>query len=203
MIVPYNTNGQAYLDLSTIAPGFAPRYNPIGFSSPGPGPIDGIVGFPIFVNLPDGTGQTDQSEQTQPVEQVQPAAPADRYATVITGTCAEPGDQVDESIGVYTPRGDRLGLPTALIAESGGGSIGVALDDLFASPHAIIVVTPADGQGDQVACGDLGTVADFDGVAVIGLHPAQGSEMAGIAYLATDQNTGRTLVSIFLSEGLG
>jgi len=45
--------------------------------------------------------------------------------------------------------------------------------------------------------------ADAGHPAVIGLRPAQGSELGGIAYLATDQSTGQTMVSIFLSEGLG
>jgi hypothetical protein len=208
VIVPFNTSGQAYLDTSTIDGAFAPQRNPIPFNSPGPGPIDGIVGFPIFVNLPTGdgsgqSGQAEQTEQNQPVEQPQQAAPADRYAFIITGTCADPGETLDGRISVYAPEGDLVGLPTALIAESGGGSFDVTLDDLFASPHAVTVVTPSDGQGTDVACGDLGTVADDDAVAVIGLRPAEDSAMGGIAYLATDQSTGGIVVSIFLSEGLG
>jgi hypothetical protein len=229
VLLPYNTRGQATLDMSTIAPGYAPRQNPIFFTSPGPGPVDGIVGHPFFVNVATGGGgdqseqpdqtnqpeQTDQTEQSdqsgdsgqtdqsQPDPQPEQAAPADRYAFIITGTCADPGETLDGRIDVYAPTGDPLGLPTALIAESGGGSFDVALDDLFASPHAVFVVTPSDGQGTDVACGDLGTVADDDGVAVIGLRPAAGSEMGGIAYLATDESTGETMVSIFLSEGLG
>jgi hypothetical protein len=178
--------------------------NTIGIQTPGPGRIDGIVGLPIFVNLPTGGGgdQSGQTDQSQPVQQ-QPATPADRYAFIMTGTCADPGTTLDGRIDVFTPRGDPLGLPTALIAESGGGSFAVALDDLFVSLHAVFVVTPSDGQGTDVACGDLGTVADDDGVAVIGLRPAEGSELGGIAYLATDQGTGGIVISIFLSEGLG
>lgn len=202
IFIPLSIRGEAYLDTGTIDGAFAPRMNPIPFGSPGPGRIDGIVGFPIFVNLL--TGNAGQTDQTQPVEQPQQqAAPADRYAFIITGSCAEPGETLDGRIDVYIPQGDPLGLPTAIVAESGGGPIAVALDDLFASPHAVIVVTPSDGQGTDVACGDLGTVADDDGIAVIGLHPAQGSEIGGIAYLATDPSTGQVLLSIFLAAGLG
>ena len=77
VIVPFSTSGQAYLVTSTIDGAFAPQRNPISFNSPDPGPIDGIVGFPIFVNLPTGgsgqAGQTGETDQTLPVQQPQQA----------------------------------------------------------------------------------------------------------------------------------
>ncbi len=142
IFIPLNTTGQAYLDTGTVDGAFAPQRNPIGFSTPGPGPIDGIVGFPIFVNLPTGgSGQTDQTAQTQPVEQ--PAGGSGRpLRVVITGTCAEPGSGARRiDIGVYTPQGDPLGLPTALIAESGGGSIDC-------SPGRSVRLAPRDYRDD-------------------------------------------------------
>lgn len=211
VITPFDIDGLVYLDPSTIAAGFAPQMNPMNFNSPPPGPPDGIVSAPIFVNLPTGGGEGEVAIEQEPVqetEQIDPiqpqTGPADRLASVSSGTCGDIGAPAADPIAVYAPQGDPIGLPTALIAETGGGVIPVALDDLFASPHAILIVTPGDGQGTDVACGDLGSVADDDGVAVIGLAPVGGSGLAGIAYLSTDPaNPAQTLVSIFLSEGLG
>jgi hypothetical protein len=71
VFIPLSTRGQAHLDTSTIG-AFAPQRNPIPFGSPGPGPIEGLVGFPIFVNLPTaGPGQPDQSGQPQQPQQPQ------------------------------------------------------------------------------------------------------------------------------------
>jgi len=121
----------------------------------------------------------------------------------VTGTCADPGAPAAAPVALTAPAGDPIGLPTALIAETGGGTLSLPLDDLFATPHAIVVIAPGASQATPVACGDLGSVADDDAVAVIGLAAVDGSEFAGIAYLTSDPgNPGQTLASVFLAEGM-
>lgn len=215
ILVPYDSSGQVYEDPGTIPAGFTPRRNPIPFSAPPEGPLTGLPSYPIFVNLPDGGGDqggAEPAQATQRPEPVDPIVPApaedqeqdpDHIATLVAGTCADPGDPVAAPIALVAPAGDPIGLPTALIAETGGGALPLPLDDLFAAPHAIVVIAAGGTPAPTLACGDLGSVADEDGVAVIGLAPAGDSGLAGIAYLTTDPaNPAQTLASVFVAEGL-
>lgn len=216
IVVPYESTGQVYEVTGTIPDGFAPRRNPIRFSAPPVGPVGGLVSYPIFVNLPTGGGNgtegtveeapvqdVDEAEQIDPIQPQATLVDPDHLAIVVTGACAETGDAAAASIPLRAPVGDPIGLPTALIAETGGGALALPLDDLFATPHAIVVIAAGGAPTPTLACGDLGSVADEDGIAVIGLAAVDGSGLAGIAYLTTDPaNPAQTLASIFLAEGL-
>ncbi|MBA3414593.1 MAG: hypothetical protein H0U10_05120 [Chloroflexia bacterium] len=118
IVVPYESGGQVYLDPGTIPAGFAPSLNPINFSAPPAGPVDGIVSAPIFVTLPAGGGVgpgeailpagggvgpgeailpagggvgPEEGEQIDTIQPETTAADADHLATLVTGTCADPG----------------------------------------------------------------------------------------------------------------
>jgi hypothetical protein len=72
------------------------------------------------------------------------------------------------------------------------------LEQLLAEPFAINVAQSYDAPGTTIACGDIGGVLDELGGFVIALTERNGSGYSGVAYLAAEDELGRTNVSVFV-----
>jgi hypothetical protein len=72
----------------------------------------------------------------------------------------------------------------------------VRLDDLVAAPHAVVLSQPG-GADDWAACGEIGGFVDDDGL-VVGLRPARGNGLAGIAIFWDDGDA--VEVELYLAE---
>lgn len=130
---------------------------------------------------------------------VDDAAPTAYPAFVFTGRCAslDPTPRFTlAAVAVTTVYGSPAAPDRAPAAPD---VLPVALAELLAKPHAIVVRARPGDATDSLACGDIGGLATED-VLVVGLQEHNGSGYAGIARLRGDGQ--RTRLTAFLAEGL-
>jgi hypothetical protein len=114
------------------------------------------------------------------------------------GLCPAPGGVVAPLSDVAAPMGDASGPGTAVAVEIGESSVDLALADILAGEHAIVVHRSADEMATYLVCGDIGGTV-VDGILLaIGLGAVGDSGHAGVALLA-DNGDGTTSVSVFLT----
>lgn len=91
---------------------------------------------------------------------------------------------------------ERVGAESAAAIVSSSTEVAVALDDLLAEPHAIVVPADAD---QPAACGEIGGYL-ADGVIIVGIKTLEGADLAGVAFLWDDRR--ETSVELHLGETL-
>lgn len=130
-----------------------------------------------------------------PAVSAQEMAPTPHPAHIHVGTCPAPGDVVapltDVALGMA---GEMMGPTTAIAVESSVTSVPIALGDIIAGGHAIVVHASAEDMGTYLLCGDIGGY-EADGTLAVGLGPVADSGYAGIAWL-TDGGDGTTSVTL-------
>jgi hypothetical protein len=142
------------------------------------------------------SGQGMRPSTAQDVGVPREAAPS--FAYVGAGTCqALEGERfvLDGRSGMS--RGDRVGSAGASAITYSMSQVSARLDDLVATPHAIVVLPQAGGAEEWVACGEVGGFIDDDGLAV-GLRTPRGAGLAGIAILWDDGDSSE--VELYLAD---
>lgn len=132
------------------------------------------------------------------------ASEASASAVISGGTCdaltAEPRYPLTPlAPGFFedeTGTAERVGAEAAAAIVSSGTEVQVALDDLLAEPHAIVVPANAD---QPAACGEIGGYL-AEGVIIVGLKTLEGADLAGVAFLWDDRQ--ETSVELHLGETL-
>ncbi len=121
-------------------------------------------------------------------------------AHIHAGTCPAPGDVV-APLGDVTPSmaGPAMGQASAVPVGVSVTSVPLALADIVAAEHAIVVHASADDMGTYLVCGDIGGEPMAEGVLPIGLAAVGDSGDAGVAVLA-DAGDGTTTVTIYLTH---
>lgn len=213
--VPFGATLTVTEDASTVRDGYAPTENPKTVTTPARSDAGERGIAALFDNVlqtgtaaaPDTAGEGDvagagDAENGQTAQVPAADQPQGQPVTVVEGTCDEPGTPVAALGSAVPPSGDRLGSSIAVIAASGLGTVPLTLDALLADAHAIVVRSEG-ADGTVLACGEIGAVADADGVASIGLRAVDESDVVGIAYLAQSaSDESLTEVSFFVAEGL-
>jgi hypothetical protein len=130
-------------------------------------------------------------------EAATPAIAGER-AALIAGSCDQRGERVERLTDATLPQGAAEGADAATIAASSFTRIPQTLDELLASPHAIVV----GGGNDRapLACGTVGGVVNDIGALVIGLREVDDSAQSGIAFIAPDTERGGSSISLFLAQ---
>jgi hypothetical protein len=115
-----------------------------------------------------------------------------------TGACPAPGDVVAPLSDVGAVGNDSRGAADHIHVDIGLSTVDLALDDILAADHAILVHQSADDMGTFLVCGNIGG-NDVDGSFVVGLGPVGDSGYSGIAWL-TDNGDGTTDVQVAISH---
>lgn len=105
-------------------------------------------------------------------------------ASLISGSCAEPGAEVAPLRDATSKSGEPQGSEWALAVWESDTELNLGLTETLASPHAILVGVSAS----PVACGDIGGVVDDDRDLAIGLQALQNPGYYGIADLDGDDD---------------
>jgi len=129
--------------------------------------------------------------------------PPARPVTLRAGSCDALGSVIETMTDATYPTGDREGQPSAVVAETSFTRVPRFLDDLLAGTFAIEVAASHDDPDTSIACGNVGGILDEIGGFVIGLQEANGSGYNGVAYLAGEDELGRTNISVFLVPTTG
>lgn len=134
-----------------------------------------------------------------PVALAQGAVP--HPAHIHSGACPTPGDVVAPLSDISEISGDAAGSTAAAHIETSTTSVKIALADILAADHSIVVHHSADDMGTYVACGDIGGVV-VDGTLAVALGELNGSGANGVATL-TDAGDGTTTVTVYLTDEYG
>ena len=110
------------------------------------------------------------------------------------GDCSMPGDVVVGLSDVGEVGNDAQGAESHTHVDIGLSTVDVALADILAADHSIMVHQSADDMGTILACGSIGG-HDVDGSFLLGISPVGGSGYAGVAWL-TDNGDGTTDVQV-------
>ncbi|HET7092876.1 MAG TPA: hypothetical protein VFI22_05340 [Thermomicrobiales bacterium] len=102
-------------------------------------------------------------------------------AVIHDGRCDDLGAVTADLTAPAPPAGPRSGPTAALETATSFTTISASIPSLLAGEHAVVV---DNGDGDPVACGEIGGVVADDGSLVVGLRDVNDSGVAGIAYLA-------------------
>jgi hypothetical protein len=145
--------------------------------------------------------------ETDPTQQDQNAAPASqstppRPVTLHTGSCATLGDVVAPLLDATFPLGQFEGQTSAIVSETSFTRVPLLVDQLLGEPHAINVSESPEAPDQSIVCGDIGGVRDEIGAYVVALTERNQSGYRGIAYLAPEDELGRTNVSVFIVPGV-
>jgi hypothetical protein len=122
-------------------------------------------------------------------------------ASLYAGTCAdlEASTSAEPLSDLVIVDGDHRGSANALVAASSYSVVPVPLADILGGGYAIGVL---DESQSVIACGELGGPLDQQGAFSVGLVPVEGSDAAGVAYVAP-MGEDETVISAFLvPEGL-
>lgn len=112
-----------------------------------------------------------------------------------TGDCTmPPGDVVVGLSDVGAVGNEAQGAASGTHVDVGISTVDLALADILAADHAIMVHQSADDMGTIIACGAIGGHEVNDSF-LIGLSPVGGSGYAGVAWL-TDNGDGTTDVVV-------
>ena len=114
------------------------------------------------------------------------------------GLCPTPGDVIAPLSDVSAIGGDLVGAASSIDVEAGITTVELAVADILAADHAIVVHRSADDMGTYIACGDIGGHLIGDSVTV-GLGAVGDSGYSGIAWL-TDDGEGTTEVRVFITH---
>jgi hypothetical protein len=114
------------------------------------------------------------------------------------GDCSMPGDVVVGLSDVGVVGNDAMGAASGTHVDIGLSTVDLALADILAGDHSIMVHQSADDMGTILACGSIGG-HDVDGRFLMGISPVAGSGYAGIAWL-TDNGDGTTDVEVTLLQ---
>lgn len=125
---------------------------------------------------------------------------AERPASILSGSCSDPGDPVADLTTLTVPEGEAEGQGTAVEAARSYTSVPVDIETLLSSGTNISAFLEP-GSEVVVACGDLGGVVSEGGSLVVKLAPQNGSDFSGIAFLGTE-DVGSTGISVFLAPPL-
>jgi hypothetical protein len=163
-----------------------------------------MKGFPLRVLTRHARGFLLGSVLLAPLAEL-PAAlaqeeiPPPRPVFLVEGGCDAPGGVVAQLTDATFPEGERAGAEEATVAETSFTRVPVTLGELLGAPHAVVVETSPDDVT-PLACGEIGGIPDDFGSVVIGLLEADArSNYAGIAFLAPDDENGRTNISLFVA----
>ncbi len=94
---------------------------------------------------------------------------------------------------VQTAEGVAAGPATGIPVEAGFSLVELAISDIVAADHSIVVHASADDMGTHVVCGDLGGAAVDTGMGtalVVGLAPVGDSTFGGVALLLDNAEGG-------------
>lgn len=136
-----------------------------------------------------------------PVAIAQVASPL--VGAINAGTCDALGERVHELQPVDVGDavvGERVGSELALAMTYSITDLDVALDDLLAAPHAVVVPANPDDPASFVACGEIGGYVDDDGL-IVGLQGPDGTGLAGMAFLWNDDDA--VEVELYLPQDIG
>ena len=114
------------------------------------------------------------------------------------GLCPTPGDVIAPLSDVSAIGGDLVGAESSIHVDAGITTVELALTDILAADHAIVVHASKDDMGTFIACADIGGHYIGDSVPV-GIGPVGDSGFSGVAWL-TDNGDGTTEVSVFLTH---
>ena len=110
------------------------------------------------------------------------------------GDCTMPGDVVVGLSDVGVVGNDAQGAESHTHVDIGLSTVDLALADILAADHSIMVHQSADDLGTILACGSIGG-HDVNGSFLVGISPWDDSGYAGIAWL-TDNGDGTTDVQV-------
>lgn len=117
--------------------------------------------------------------------------------SIVSGTCADLGDEVAALGQTTVAPGERVGSSKALAAASSFSSAPLTLNALIQKEYSILIVDPA---GKKLACGEIGGAFSADGSLVMGIKPLGSSGVNGAAYLAAlSTDPSQTGISLFLT----
>ena len=126
-----------------------------------------------------------------------------RPTHIHAGACPAPGDVVTPLTDTAAGTGDAVGSTAAIGVEVGHTTVELALADIVATDHSIVVHLGPDDMGTYLVCGDVGGVPmgiemGMSDLAV-GLAPVGDSTFSGIAWLR-DTGDGSTTVNVFIAD---
>lgn len=122
-----------------------------------------------------------------------------RPSHIHAGVCPAPGDVQAALTDVAPGDGEAVGAASAITVESSTTTVDLALADIVAADHSIVVHASPDDMGTYVVCGDIGGATRGGSGLAVGLAPVGDSTFSGIAWLG-DNGDGTTSVSVFINE---
>ena len=129
---------------------------------------------------------------------------ASRPSHIHEGACPAEGVIAPLS-NVEAIAGDALGSTAAIPVETATSVVDLALSDILAADHAIIVHHGPDDMGTYLVCGDIGGVTSQvqQGTRLlVGLAPVGESTFSGLGVLR-DNGDGTTTVNVFIVDSSG
>ena len=114
------------------------------------------------------------------------------------GDCSMPGEVIVPLSDVGEVGNEAQGAASHTHVDIGITKVDLALADILAADHSIMVHQSADDLGTVLACGSIGG-HDVDGSFLVGISPVADSGYAGIAWL-TDNGDGSTDVQVTLLQ---
>jgi hypothetical protein len=127
---------------------------------------------------------------------------ASRPSHIHAGACPAPGDVIAPLSDAEAIAGDAVGSTAAIPVETGSSMVELALSDILAADHAIVVHHGPDDMGTYLVCGDLGgvTAEVQQGTRLlVGLAPVGDSTFSGLGVLR-DNGDGTTTVNVFITD---
>lgn len=123
------------------------------------------------------------------------AQPTSYAASIHAGRCGDLAGVVADLNDAVIASGERSGHVEAQPAANAFSTVPVSLDALVATDHAVVVQQPGDGE--ILACGEIGGFPTDDGALILGLSGMSDPSVAGVAYVAPGSEPAQTDVSVF------
>lgn len=119
-------------------------------------------------------------------------------AGIHAGGCDEIGQVMSPLLAPATATGEPQGSSDYEPAANSFSTVDASLTRLTSEDRAVVV---SETGGNVLACGGIGGPLTEAGALVIGLAPAQGSGVSGVAFLAPSADGVQTDISLFLTGG--